>query len=280
MSAELTQAGAQFARSQKSRSRQESRRQRTADRSGVKQLQLEQRQPDEPAAAPESDAVALMAVISRAASDPATDADKLERLLGMYERVMSRDASAAYTASLADMQAELPVIAERGEIKVRDQVQSRYALWEDINETIKPILTKNGFALSFRTGNEGDKIMVTGFLSHRKGHREETRMLLPLDMSGDKNAVQRVGSSTSYGKRYTAAALLNLTSRGEDDDGVMAGARRITEAQRDALNILADSVGADKRKLCEFFGIDAIAALPARDYRRAIEMLKAKGCKS
>jgi hypothetical protein len=47
-------------------------------------------------------------------------------------------------------------------------------------------------------------------------------MILPHDSTGSKNAVQAVGSSTSYGKRYTACALLNITSRGEDDDGETA----------------------------------------------------------
>ena len=43
-------------------------------------------------------------------------------------------------------------------------------------------------------------------------------MQLPVDLTGSKNAVQAAGSSVSYGKRYTVSALLNLTSRGEDDD--------------------------------------------------------------
>lgn len=69
--------------------------------------------------APASDAVALMQVISRAASDPAVDVDKLERLLGMYERIKAQGARAAYTAALATMQPLLPVINERGRIEVR-----------------------------------------------------------------------------------------------------------------------------------------------------------------
>ena len=40
----------------------------------------------------------------------------------------------------------------------------------------------------------------------------------PAEASGNRNAVQAVASSVSYGKRYTASALLNLTSHGEDDD--------------------------------------------------------------
>jgi len=169
----------------------------------------------------------ILAVIERAARDSSVDIDKMERLLEMQERVNARNAKQAYDAALADMQPELPVISERGRILNRNsEVQSTYAYWEDVNEHIRPILHRYGFALSFKTGRNGDMISVTGILSHKDGHREETTMDLPADNSGSKNAVQAVASSTSYGKRYTAFALLNITTKGEDDDGRSATDRR------------------------------------------------------
>jgi len=39
---------------------------------------------------------------------------------------------------------------------------------------------------------------------------------------GSKNAVQAVGSSVSYGKRYVMSALLNITTTDDDDDGQSA----------------------------------------------------------
>lgn len=172
-----------------------------------------------------SEAGQLMATISAAASNPAIDVEKLERLMSLYERMTDRAAKVAYTSALADMQPELPIITERGKIIIKEKgtehviSSSGYALWEDINEAIGPVLARHGFALSFRTGIADDgKVTVTGILSHREGHQEATTINLPHDSTGSKNAVQAVGSSTSYGKRYTAQALLNLTSRGEDDD--------------------------------------------------------------
>ena len=178
-------------------------------------------QPDE--ALPET--TTIIQVIERAALNPNVDIDKMERLLMMQERIMERNARMAYTTALATMQPLLPVIGERGGIENKaGDVQSTYALWEDINDAIRPFLSEYGFALSFRTGQAEDgRIRVTGVLSHREGHQEETTITLPHDSSGSKNAVQAVGSSTSYGKRYTAMALLNLTSRGEDDDGTAGG---------------------------------------------------------
>jgi hypothetical protein len=159
----------------------------------------------------------LLSVISRAASDPQTDVEKLERLMAMYERIEAKRAETAFSDALAEMQDELPSIGERGSAAGR----YTYALWEDINAAIKPVLKRHGFALSFRT-DFADGIAVTGVLSHSGGHKIETTIKLPPDTSGNKPAVQAVASSVSYGKRYAAGALLNLTSHGEDDDAFAA----------------------------------------------------------
>lgn len=228
--------------------------------------------------APQSDTAALINMIERVARDPAVDIDKLQRLMDMQERVIERNARAAYAAALADMQAELPVISRKGRIEVREkdkdgkrtgdlQQSTPYALWEDINEAIKPSLKKYGFALSFRIGLAQDgKITVTGILSHRDGHSEETTITLQHDSTGSKNAVQAVGSSVSYGKRYTAGALLNFTSRGEDDDGKTGGSSSITAGQVKELQALAKEVGADLGKTCKHFEIDSIDQLPANKF--------------
>jgi hypothetical protein len=210
-----------------------------------------------------ADSATLMQVISRAAADPNTDVDKLERLLGVYERITAKSAEAAYNQSLALMQPELPVIAERGGIKNNTgKVTSTYAYWEDINEAIRPVLAKHGFSLSFRTGQENGQIVVAGVLSHAQGHREETTMYLPVDGSGSKNAVQAVGSSISYGKRYTAAALLNLTSRGEDDDGQKA-ADSTPAAVVDAINAIQLCTTVDELRKWKVDNEATLKAMPS-----------------
>ena len=176
-------------------------------------------EPRRQAVVPISNDSNIMAVISRAAADPTCDIDKLERLMAMHERMQARDAEAEFNAAMAAMQSDIPSIAERGAIVVNGQKRSDYATFEDINDVIKPIMQQHGFAITFKVENIAQGLSVTGILMHRAGHRESTTMLLPLDTSGSKNAVQAVGSSTSYGKRYVMSALLNLTTRGEDDDG-------------------------------------------------------------
>jgi len=173
----------------------------------------------EAAAMPET--AAIIQVIERAASNKDVDIEKLQKLLDMQERIMAKNAEMAFNTAMAEMQAELPVITERGEIRVGGILRSKYARFEDINEAVKPILQKHGFAMTFKTDTT-TVVKVFGILSHRAGHREQTDMVLPIDVSGSKNSVQAIGSSVSYGKRYVMEALLNLTSRGEDDDGQKA----------------------------------------------------------
>ncbi|MEQ5857271.1 ERF family protein [Halomonas sp. EF61] len=172
-----------------------------------------------------SESAAIIQVIERAAMNPDVDIDKMERLLQMQERVMERQAAMEYSAAMAAMQTEMPSIAERGKTN-----NGKYATLEDIVDTVRPVMQKHGFAVSFRVKTVDKGIEVTGVLMHKGGHREETAMLLPADTSGNKNAVQAFGSTTSYGKRYVLCALLNIMTRGEDDDGVSAAPTKTVTA--------------------------------------------------
>jgi len=232
---------------------------------------------EQPAVPAVSESAAIIQVIERAAMNPNVDIDKMERLLQMQERIMERQAKASYMAALAEMQPDLPEIPENG----KGHGNIKYALWEDINELIKPVLGNHGFSLSFRTGQADGKIIVTGVLSHRDGHSEETTMHLPTDTSGSKNAVQAVGSSTSYGKRYTAQALLNLTSRGDDDDGQAAGAKAdndptVTEAQTKIIQELIEQAKLTTEGFCKRWKIQSVMQVKAKSYNEVIQSLRAR----
>ncbi len=238
-----------------------------------------------------SESAALIHMIERAARDPAVDIEKMERLFRMHGEVTLRAAKVAYASALAEMQPELPIVGRKGRIEIRAKTSSGerdgriqqatpYALWEDINEAIRPSLAKHGFALSFRTGQTAEgKITVTGILCHREGHSEETTITLMHDSTGSKNSVQAVGSSISYGKRYTAIMLLNITTRGEDDDGKAAGAGpTISDEQVQDLNNLLTETKSNTETFLTIAGVASIPEIPAAQYeplRRMLEQKKA-----
>lgn len=226
--------------------------------------------------------VAFMNVIEKASANPDFDANKLEKMLEMYERIMARNAEMAFNSAFAEMQSEMPVITENGEIKIHGAVQSRYAKFEDINDTVKPILKTHGFAITFKTKSSEQGITVTAILMHKEGHREDTEMTLMADTSGNKNAVQGVGSSVSYAKRYGLLALLNITTRGEDDDGQAGGAKAITEDQQATLQALIDEVKQDKPKFFAYASnkarrqIKTLSEVPQSLYAELVKSLEKK----
>ncbi len=240
-------------------------------------------------AVPVSDTQALIASIERLATDPTVKPDVVREFMEMRDRLERRAAQIDFDVAFAEMQPELPEIDKRGKIIIRDKndkeviIQSTpYALWDDTNRLIKPILAKHGFGLSFRTGTAPDgKVLVTVILS-RKGHREETSMPLVHDSTGSKNSVQAVGSSISYGKRYTACAILNITMRGEDDDGKAGGDKQpetITDEEAAKLKSLMDDVNQNIAAFCTHFQIDKYTDLPPAKLKDAMAVLQTKKAK-
>ena len=182
------------------------------------------------------------------------------------------DPTFAFEAAFGALQAELPVIGERGRVpQAGGRDAYGYALWEDINEVIRPILGRHCFSLRFRVRQDGRSVTVTAALVHRHGHREETELTLPVDATGGKNGVQAIGSSVSYGKRYTASLLLNLTTRGEDDDGTAAD--RVATIDADQLKRLRDqlaSSGKNERRFVAYLKLDRLEDLPASRFPAAL----------
>lgn len=217
--------------------------------------------------------------LRQAAASPDVDAAKFRELLLHEERQAALDAQIEFNRAFGQLQRELPVITERGVLTFTNEGRgSTYALWEDINETIKPYLTKHGFSLRFRTGQDGGHVSVTCILSHTRGHSEETTVRLPLDLSDGKSGVHGVGSSTSYAKRYAASALLNITTAGEDDDGMAASRPPCIDPEQLAeLRLLLASVDGDETKLAALLRIPSLAELPIGRFRHAVSTLRAKG---
>jgi hypothetical protein len=171
----------------------------------------------------------VLAVISRAATDKDVDISKMERLLDMQERVMSKEAEMAFFADMSALQDVMPTIKKEGEIRVKGELRSRYARFEDILGQTKSLLREYGFSVAFKSNFIDGQLEVTGTLSHQAGHHESTTMRLPFDDSGSKNKVQMIGSSVSYGKRYVYCMLLNINISEDDDDGNAADTKNSPE---------------------------------------------------
>lgn len=168
----------------------------------------------------------MLTIIANAAADPSVDVAKMTALLELHERLLARDAKAEFNQALAKMNrgAEMRVNKE-GEVRLSagGRVSYKFAKWEDMDAVIRPLLQEHGFTLSFDTEIRANGIIVKGELLHEGGHSRTASIPLVIDSGPGRNANQAMGSTVSYGKRYTTEMLLNIVRVDEDDDGQAGG---------------------------------------------------------
>lgn len=157
----------------------------------------------------------MIQMMERLATNEKVDVTKLQALIDMQKDILQVNAKAAFNAAFARMQQELPTVIERGKTN-----NGKYARLEDIVEAVRPILGSHGFSLSHRTEwPDAKTVKVVGILTHEQGYSRESEFLASADTSGNKNAIQALGSAVSYARRYTTKDLLNIVTKEEDDDG-------------------------------------------------------------
>lgn len=223
----------------------------------------------------------MVSMIERVAMDPNADLAKLERMLELKERHEAQQAKALFAEAFAKASASFPTIPLKGV----GHNNKPYATLKDITRLTRPVLAEYGLALTFSI-EVGEQVIVTAELMHEAGHSKTTSIALPRETSGSKNAVQAVGSSQTYGQRYTAQAILGL-SLGDDteDDGAgNSGPQTISEEQFRELRELIEATGTDESKFKRAFGATDpeatnLAEFPAAKFADAKKMLEAKKAK-
>lgn len=176
---------------------------------------------------PLNDSAALMAVISRAATDPNCDVEKMERLYAMHERMQDRQAAEAFAASMSQAQAEAKKAAKD---RNNSQTKSDYATLESIDAAIRPAYTTHGFSLSFDTDESPlpNHVRIVCHVMHSAGHTKVYRYDNPMDDKGIQGSVNKTptharGSAVTYGRRYLTLLIFNLSTGHHDDDGNSVG---------------------------------------------------------
>lgn len=94
--------------------------------------------------------------------------------------------------------------------------KSKYADLAEVLNTIRPTFAENGLCLTQSPSFDGSLVSVTTVVSHSSGgYIVSTASCVPA-----KTDAQGIGSSTTYLRRYGAAAMAGIAQ--EDDDGQAA----------------------------------------------------------
>lgn len=212
-----------------------------------------------------------MTLLDRALSSGAS-IEVMEKLMALQERFESNNARKAFNKAIASAKAEIPPIQRNRE----GHNKKMYADFSAIAKIVDPILSKYGLSYRFKTNQVENRISVTCILSHEGDHSEETTLSGPADTTGNKNAIQSIGSTLTYLQRYSLVQMLGLAAA-DDDDGKVAGeGEKVSEEQLAALIALADEVGADKERFCKVMKVASFADIPATRFEEAKALLNKK----
>ena len=203
----------------------------------------------------------VLAAIIGAAKDPNVDVGKMQQLLALQKDLMAMQAEQQFNGAYHRLQLDMPRVKKNGTVEYKGKEAFKFATWEGIDAVIRPLLQAEGFTLSFdsvpRT-QDGGGLIVTGTLSHVAGHKRTASIPVPLDTSGGKNNIQGYGSAMSYGRRYTATALLNIVTEGEDDDGRRGGEKFIDDDQVAELKALCEQAGRKEDDFMQSFSAGSL----------------------
>lgn len=224
--------------------------------------------------------ITFVEVISKAASDPTVDVNKMERLLDMQERLMRAQSEAAFNEAMNRCQRELPAVTRSAENK---HTKSKYAKLEAIDDAVRPTYTGHGFSLSFSSQQVDEKtVKVTCRCSHVGGHSRDYELSGQLDTSGaqgtsNKTSIQGLGSTVSYLRRYLTCMIFNVILTDEDRDG--NAMKSVTPAQIEALSKALGGDGERIAKFCKNYDLPSLSDLDASQFDLAMAKIKEANAK-
>lgn len=219
----------------------------------------------------------LLSAIIAASRDAAVDVAKLEALLRMQAELEERQAKKDFIAAFTRLSANLPRVKKNGTIDLGKGRAIAFAKFEDMDKVIRPLLTSEGFVVSFDSAPSGSGgLVITGHLLHRSGHSRTATIPLPLDNGPGRNNLQAVGSTLAYGKRYLVEMLLNVVREGADDDGNSGGIAFITPEECEELAALIRETGTDEHRFLNTMGVEELGQIPKAALTAGRNMLLAK----
>ena len=161
-------------------------------------------------------------------------------------------------AALAKMQGEVEN-ATKGSLN--PHFKSKYADLAEVLNTVRPVLAANGLSVIQSPSFDGAVCHVTTTLAHASGgYITGTMSCVPAKQDG-----QGVGSSTTYLRRYSLAAVCGIAQ--EDDDGNSSAHSKpatyplISSGEAARIKESIESLNIDEAAFLRHYGVKSIGQL-------------------
>lgn len=225
----------------------------------------------------DADVVITPMTLIQKAQEKDASIEQMQQLFDLQLRWEANEAKKAFNRGMSLFKSECPVIPKNSKGQ-----SGKFAGLADIAKVADPLLAKHGLSYRWEQSQGDDKkeLTVTCIVTHLDGHCVSSPMTGPLDTSGNKNAIQSIGSSNKYLFRYTLEAALGLASSEMDDDGKGATVvEYITEDQWRELGTLLAQVNdptVNEEYFCMCFRIEGMDLLPVNMFKKACDTLNKK----
>jgi hypothetical protein len=215
----------------------------------------------------------MLALIDSYARDQSIDVEKFARLLQLRERSEAREAELAFNDAKARIKRNLQGVRFHKTRAGPDNAY-RYLPLDEIDKHLGPLLAAESMDLWFT-----DELMPNGWILTRGrlkhlpgGHYEDSTMPLPPDtVNKMKSAIQSIGSTNSYARRYITANIFKIVVIGDDDDGTGGTIDDAQVAYLREMIIQIEKIDPrkDEAAFCKFMRVPKLEDIAYRDYRRA-----------
>lgn len=202
--------------------------------------------------------------------------DVLERMMALYERTQAKNAEKEFARAFTELQKGMPKVQATRQVPNNDgTTRYKFAPFEEIMRQAQPLLSANGFAVSFNTKWEDSRIVVSCKLLHSGGH-SQTNEFAARGGKGPpgSNEGQADMAVKTLAKRGALCDALNIVVEHDTDgDDARVEGSLITAAQAQELAGLLLETKSDMQKFLAFAGAEDLDQIRSARFAEVKEIL-------
>ncbi len=206
----------------------------------------------------------------------ADNVSALESLVGLYDRMQAKNAEREFASALIALQGETSSVQATKAVdeKPDGTVRYRFAPYTEIMRTVKPMLTRHGFSVTFDTETGADRLTSICTLMHKSGHSRQNRFAVRYSTPPGASHPQGDMSTKNYAKRGALCDCLNIVVE-HDDDARMIG-QPIGSALAEDLEARVRAVRSDVEMFLKYAGASKFEDISDEKWETLDTMLKRK----
>lgn len=220
----------------------------------------------------------LQAVIDKGVT--AENVAVMEQLVSLYERMQLRDAEKQFAAAFAALQSEMPAVQATKPVPDKfGNIKYHFAPYEEIMATVKPLLLKHGFTITFSMSFSEGRVIQACTLQHVGGHSRTNQFMARIGSGppGSSEA-QGDGAASTYAKRFALCNALNIVTEVDTDGRTDARneGEPITQDKAIYLRELVKETKADEAAFLKFAGASKYEEISSTKYDMLVAALRKK----